>query len=73
MPSIGGSHAQRDVFVRITVEAALRGGYLDAAESLLAERQMQRAGSRDGYTERRLALIAAARVSAEETRRTGRR
>jgi tetratricopeptide (TPR) repeat protein len=73
LPSIGGSHAQRDVFVRITVEAALRGGYLDAAESLLAERQKQRAGSRDGYTERRLALIEAARRSAEETRLTGRR
>lgn len=64
LPMIGGSHAQRDVFVRLTVEAALRGGYLDAAESLLAERQKSRAGAADGYTDRRLALISAARAAA---------
>jgi hypothetical protein len=61
---IGGSHAQRDVFARIGIEAALRGGYLDAAEALLAERTHQRGGRADGYTERRMSLIAAARLQA---------
>jgi hypothetical protein len=41
---IGGSHAQRDVFDRITIEAALRGGYTDAAEALLHDRMVRVAG-----------------------------
>jgi tetratricopeptide (TPR) repeat protein len=60
LQTIGGSHAQRDVFQRICVEAALRGGYMDAAQSLLQERSVQRNGTTDGYTERRLELIARA-------------
>jgi tetratricopeptide (TPR) repeat protein len=58
---IGGSHAQRDVFARITIESALRGGYVDAAEALLQERTKQRAGKTDGYTQRRLDLVNSAR------------
>ncbi len=58
---IGGSHAQRDIFARITIEAALRGGYMDAAEALLHDRTVQRARCEDGYTSRRLTLIHAAR------------
>ncbi len=61
LQSIGGSHAQRDVFERLTIEAALRSGYLDRAEALLQERTAKRGGMRDGYTERRLDLIAATR------------
>jgi tetratricopeptide (TPR) repeat protein len=61
---IGGSHAQRDVFARITIEAALRGGYVDAAEALLQERTLQRAGCTDGYTQRRLELVMSARERA---------
>jgi tetratricopeptide (TPR) repeat protein len=61
---IGGSHAQRDVFARITIEAALRGGYVDAAEALLRERTLQRAGCLDGYTQRRLELVMSARERA---------
>ena len=61
---IGGSHAQRDIFARITIEAALRGGYMDAAETLLRDRTRQRAQIADGYTERRLDLIHAARSRA---------
>jgi tetratricopeptide (TPR) repeat protein len=61
---IGGSHAQRDVFARITIEAALRGGYVDAAEALLQERTLQRAGIMDGYTQRRLELVMSAREQA---------
>lgn len=65
LPRIGGSHAQRDIFVRLTIEAALRSGRLEAAESLLADRQALRAGASDGYAERRRTLIAAARQAAQ--------
>jgi tetratricopeptide (TPR) repeat protein len=61
---IGGSHAQRDIFARITIEAALRGGYMEAAETLLRDRIRQRANTADGYAERRLSLIRAARACA---------
>jgi hypothetical protein len=64
MQQIGGSHAQRDVFERITIEAALRGGYVDAADTLLRGRMAQRAGTTDGYTAARLSLIDAARAQA---------
>ena len=64
LQSVGGSHAQRDVFDRITIEAALRGGYMDAAEGLLRDRMTLRAGIADGYATARLSLIAAARVQA---------
>ncbi|WP_112321103.1 tetratricopeptide repeat protein [Oceanibium sediminis] len=61
MQLIGGSHAQRDVFERLTVEAALRGGFLDAAEALLRDRTRNRGGAEDGYSARRMAFIAATR------------
>lgn len=64
MQAIGGSHAQRDVFERITIEAAIRGGYIDAADTLLRARMTQRAGTADGYATARLALIDAARAQA---------
>ncbi len=64
LQQIGGSHAQRDVFERITIEAALRGGYADAAAGLLHGRMARRAGSVDGYTAARLSLIDAARAQA---------
>ena len=58
------SDAQRDVFARITIEAALRSGYTDAAEALLRDRSARRAGTIDGYTAARLSLIEAVRVKA---------
>ncbi len=64
LAKIGGSHAQRDIFARITIEAALRGGYTEAAEGLLLDRQAQRGGALDGYAQRRLTLIGAARAQA---------
>ena len=64
LQSIGGSHAQRDVFDRITIEAALRGGYMDAAEGLIHDRMARRAGRADGYATARLALIGSARAQA---------
>jgi hypothetical protein len=56
MQSVGGSHAQRDVFERITIESALRAGRLDSARSLIDDRTRRR-GSLDGYAERRLERI----------------
>lgn len=53
---IGGSQAQRDIFERLTVEAALRAGEFAAAEMLLTDR-MRRRGAADGYTARREAFI----------------
>jgi tetratricopeptide (TPR) repeat protein len=64
LQQIGGSHAQRDVFDRITIEAALRGGYTEAADALLRERMARRGGSIDGYTAARLSLIDAAQAQA---------
>ena len=61
MQLAGGSHAQRDVFERLTIDAGLRAGQLDAAEQLLNERQACRAGREDGYAAARRALIAAGR------------
>ena len=58
MQSVGGSHAQRDVFERLTVEAALRAGRLEDARDLLEDRARRR-GALDGYAERRLARIGA--------------
>ena len=65
MQRIGGSHAQRDIFERLTIEAALRAGYLDRAERMLAERAAFR-GAADGYHARRMALILAARGGCPE-------
>ena len=59
--SMGGSHAQRDVFERITIEAGLRAGQLDAAEALLAARTQLRAGRADSFAESRMERIARAR------------
>ena len=61
MQLAGGSHAQRDVFERITIDAGIRAGCFDAAERILAERQAQRAGAEDAYAAARHALIAAGR------------
>jgi tetratricopeptide (TPR) repeat protein len=43
---IGGSHAQRDIFAQILIEAALRDGRLKLARALLAERLALRPHSR---------------------------
>jgi len=60
MQGIGGSHAQRDVFERLTIDAAIRAGYHDDATGLLADRTALRAGKRDGFAEARMALIGRA-------------
>ncbi|WP_146344265.1 tetratricopeptide repeat protein [Falsiphaeobacter marinintestinus] len=64
MQLAGGSHAQRDVFERLTIDAGLRAGQLDRVEIILNERQAQRGGREDGYAVARRDLIAAGRGSA---------
>ena len=54
MQTIGGSHAQRDVFERLTIEAALRGGYFDATEQYLVDRTHRRAGKMDRFASMRM-------------------
>lgn len=61
MQSVGGSHAQRDVFERITIDAGLRAGQIDAVETMLDDRIAQRAGAVDGFAAKRLHTIADAR------------
>ena len=52
LQSIGGSHAQRDVFERLGIESALRAGMLAQAKNLLRERDLHR-GYKDGYSNSR--------------------
>ncbi|MEM6761133.1 MAG: tetratricopeptide repeat protein [Pseudomonadota bacterium] len=66
MQSIGGSHAQRDVFERLTIDAGLRAGRFDEAEAILSARQALRAGLPDTYTlTRRASLDAARQIQAQ--------
>ena len=65
----GGSHAQRDVFERLTIDAAIRGGFLDEAEGILRERTTQRAGRQDNYAAARMDLITASRGSWDQAER----
>ena len=58
MQTIGGSHAQRDVFEQLTIEAAIRGGYFDAAERFLRNRTKKRAGKADRFASLRLDELA---------------
>jgi tetratricopeptide (TPR) repeat protein len=53
---LGGSHAQRDLFARLLVEAAIRAGRLPLARALLAERTAQKPNSR--WSWRRAADVA---------------
>ncbi len=64
MQNIGGSHAQRDVFERLTIEAALRGGYFDAAERFLQNRTQRRAGNIDRFASLRMDELAKQRNNA---------
>ncbi|MEM1387167.1 MAG: tetratricopeptide repeat protein [Pseudomonadota bacterium] len=60
--NMGGSHAQRDIFERVTIEAGLRAGHLDATERLITERNRLRADNVDAFAMSRLERIAAARA-----------
>jgi tetratricopeptide (TPR) repeat protein len=54
--SIGGSHAQRDLFELAHIEAALGAGDRDLAETLLRDRVARR-GGQNRYAARRLARL----------------
>lgn len=57
----GGSHAQRDVFERMTIDAGLRSGQWAQVEAILDDRRAKRAGQEDNYALARRSLIATAR------------
>ncbi len=59
---IGGSHAQRDVFTRLLIEAGIRAHRWREAEEELVARAKRR-GAEDGFTNRRREAIARLRVA----------
>lgn len=58
MQTVGGSHAQRDVFERITIEASIRAGRVLEAQQMLQERVRLRGGAEDAFATARLQRIA---------------
>jgi tetratricopeptide (TPR) repeat protein len=60
----GGSHAQRDVLQRTLLEAALRGGHHDLAQSLLSERLAVRDASVYGWSRQAQLLEALGQAQA---------
>jgi hypothetical protein len=54
---IGGSHAQRDLFEQLAIEASARSGDLVRASALL-ERRLRRRGGRNRFAGERLAALA---------------
>lgn len=69
MQQAGGSHAQRDVFERLTIDAGIRAGFLDEAERILKDRVRTRAGREDGYAAARFSLISQGRDASACTAR----
>jgi hypothetical protein len=57
----GGSHAQRDVFSRLLIEAGIRAGRWSETEAELRARALRR-GAEDGFTHRRREAIARLRA-----------
>ncbi len=66
MQLAGGSHAQRDVFERMTIDSGLRAGAFDVVEAILDDRRAKRAGGEDNYALARRALIAEARSASTD-------
>lgn len=56
----GGSHAQRDVFERLTIDAGIRAGAMQEALGILNERTTRRAGRDDSFAKARREMIATA-------------
>ena len=61
IPAIGGCHAQRDVFERITIDAGLRAGRYGATEAILRDRLRLHAGCYDRSALSRPSIIDHAR------------
>ena len=57
MATIGGSHAQRDIFERITIEAGLRAGDHEGTRALLDQRTARRAGRMDAFARTRIEAL----------------
>jgi len=55
--AMGGSHAQRDIFERLTIEAGLRAGRLNETERLLIARTNLRDGFEDSFAASRMSQI----------------
>ena len=62
MQLAGGSHAQRDVFERMTIDAGLRAGKFEQAGAILDQRHVLRGHTQDGYGVARQAMIEASRA-----------
>jgi tetratricopeptide (TPR) repeat protein len=61
MQSIGGSHAQRDVFERLTIDAGLKAGRYDDTADILSDRLNRRGNRADRFYTSRMAQIDRAR------------
>lgn len=59
MQLAGGSHAQRDVFERLTIDAGIRAGAMKGALGILDERTTRRAGRDDHFAATRREMISA--------------
>jgi hypothetical protein len=57
MQLAGGSHAQRDVFERLTIDAGIRGGHFKEAKQILTERKAKRGGAEDHYAAVRFEML----------------
>jgi tetratricopeptide (TPR) repeat protein len=55
--AMGGSHAQRDIFERLTIEAGLRSGCLAETETLLRSRTSLHGGTQDSFAAKRMDQI----------------
>lgn len=66
MVTIGGSHAQRDIFERLTIESAMRSGYFDAAERFLKDRTKLRGGKMDQFATVRIDELARQRSQSRQ-------
>jgi len=62
MQLAGGSHAQRDVFERMTIDAALRAGMFEQAGAVLDQRKALHGYADDGYAAARRELIESAQT-----------
>ena len=56
MQLAGGSHAQRDVFERMTIDAGLRAGHWAEVEAILDDRRALRGGAWKTITQPRAVL-----------------
>ncbi len=63
MQTIGGSHAQRDVFERLTIDAALKAGRTDEARAIIKDRAQKR-GAFDRFALERLVRCGPSTVEA---------